>query len=163
MAKLPQRGTTRDPAKTPASRGAPRAARGTTRTRSGATPKRSGAGEIAGVRLTHPERVLWEEQGLTKQQLAEYYLAIAEWILPHVVGRPLALVRCPSGAEKGCFFQKHPWAGLDRHVIREAVPDEKGEQSVVLVRDIGGVIGLAQAGVLEIHPWGAPLADIEHP
>src|SRR5215211_7120638 len=51
--------------------------------------------EFAGVRLTHPERVLWEEQGLTKQQLAEYYLAIAEFVLPHVVGRPLALVRCP--------------------------------------------------------------------
>jgi len=119
--------------------------------------------EIAGVRLTHPERVLWEEQGLTKQQLAEYYLAAADWVLPHVVGRPLALVRCPSGAEQGCFFQKHPWAGLDSHVIRETVPDERGEQTVVLVRDIGGVIGLVQAGVLEIHPWGAPLADVEHP
>jgi bifunctional non-homologous end joining protein LigD len=107
--------------------------------------------------------VLWAEQGLTKQQLAEYYLEIADWVLPHVVGRPLALVRCPSGAEKGCFFQKHPWAGLAESVIRKTLPDGRADQEVLLVQDIRGVIGLVQAGVLEIHPWGATFEDIERP
>lgn len=119
--------------------------------------------ELAGVRLSNPERVLWEEQGLTKRQLAEYYLDIADWVLPHVLERPLSLVRCPSGAEKGCFFQKHPWAGLDSHVSRGTVTTDTGEQEVLLVRDIRGVIGLVQAGVLEIHPWGATFDEIERP
>jgi bifunctional non-homologous end joining protein LigD len=124
---------------------------------------RSEAIDVAGVRLTHPDRVMWEEQGLTKQELAEYYLEIADWVLPQVVHRPLAVVRCPSGAEKGCFFQKHSWAGLSEHVIRETVSHEKGEDDVLVVRDIRGIVGLVQAGVLEIHPWGATLKSIERP
>jgi bifunctional non-homologous end joining protein LigD len=142
--------------------------------RKGAAPRKTGGatagapppardGEVAGVRLTHPDRVLWEEQGLTKQGLAEFYVGIADWLLPHIVGRPLALVRCPSGQEKGCFFQKHSWAGLDEHVEREMVRDEDGEEEVLAVRDIQGVVALVQAGVLEIHPWGATLSDIERP
>jgi bifunctional non-homologous end joining protein LigD len=134
------------------------------------TPARKGAavpsvrdGEVAGVRLSHPDRVLWEEQGLTKQGLAEFYVGVADWLLPHIVDRPLALVRCPSGQEKGCFFQKHSWAGLDAHVEREMVRDEDGEEEVLLVRDIRGVVALVQAGVLEIHPWGARLSDLERP
>jgi bifunctional non-homologous end joining protein LigD len=124
---------------------------------------RSEAIEIAGVRVTHPDRVMWEEQGLTKQELAEYYLSIADWVLPQVVHRPLAVVRCPSGAGKGCFFQKHSWAGLSEYVMREIVPHDQGEDDVLVVRDIRGVVGLVQAGVLEIHPWGATLNAIERP
>ena len=119
--------------------------------------------EVAGVPLTHPDRVLWEEQGVTKQGLAEFYVEIADWLLPHVADRPLALVRCPSGSQKACFFQKHSWAGLSDHILRETVRDEDGEDEVLLVRDIRGVIGLVQAGVLEIHPWGATMDDIERP
>ncbi|HEX2136373.1 MAG TPA: non-homologous end-joining DNA ligase [Microvirga sp.] len=127
------------------------------------TAGRDGAIAFHGVRLTNPDRVLWEDQGLTKRELAEYYLEVADRILPQIVDRPLALVRCPSGAEKGCFFQKHPWAGLDEHVVRETLRHEGGEDEVVVVHDVQGVIGLVQAGVLEIHPWGAALADIERP
>jgi bifunctional non-homologous end joining protein LigD len=135
--------------------------------KSASKPRRKGstaeAGTVAGVRLTHPDRVLWEEQGITKQGLAEFYLEIADWVLPHIVDRPLALVRCPSGSQKGCFFQKHSWAGLSDFIARETLRDEKGEEEVLMVRDIKGVIALVQSGVLEIHPWGAKIADIEHP
>src|SRR5713101_7809825 len=62
---------------------------------------------IAGVRLTSPDRVLFAELGLTKEALARYYDAIAEWILPDLKKRPLSLVRCPQGPGEGCFFQKH--------------------------------------------------------
>src|SRR3954447_10100526 len=123
----------------------------------------SGEVEVAGVPLTHPDRILWEEQGVTKQGLAEYYEAVADWILPHVVHRPLALVRCPTGSQKGCFFQKHSWAGLSDFIRRETVRDEGGEEEVLLVEDTRGVIALVQAGVLEIHPWGARIDDVEHP
>jgi bifunctional non-homologous end joining protein LigD len=133
--------------------------------RTGTMSTKTGQGtlQVAGVTLTHPDRVLWEEQGITKQGLAEFYIEIADWILPHVANRPLALVRCPSGSQKACFFQKHSWAGLSDHIVRETVRDEDGEDEVLLVRDIRGVVGLVQAGVLEIHPWGATIDDIEHP
>jgi bifunctional non-homologous end joining protein LigD len=62
---------------------------------------------IAGVLLTHPDRVLYPEQGITKRTLAEYYEWIAPRMLPHVAGRPLTLVRCPQGHRRTCFFQKH--------------------------------------------------------
>src|SRR5262249_57194165 len=49
------------------------------------------------IKLTHPERILWPQSGITKQGLADYYADIADWILPHVAGRVLSLLRCPSG------------------------------------------------------------------
>jgi bifunctional non-homologous end joining protein LigD len=123
----------------------------------------SGKVEVAGVPLTHPDRILWEEQGVTKQDLAEYYEEVARWVLPHVVHRPLSLVRCPSGSQKGCFFQKHSWAGLSGFIQRKTVRDADGEEEVLLVEDIRGIIALVQAGVLEIHPWGATTDDAERP
>src|SRR5690606_13264120 len=64
--------------------------------------------KFAGVKLTNPERVLYQQQGATKQDLAQYYEDIQHWILPYVAFRPLSLVRCPEGWEAQCFFQKHP-------------------------------------------------------
>ena len=126
-------------------------------------PRSSGtAGNVAGVKLTHPDRVLWDH-GITKQGLAEFYESIADWVLPHLVGRPLSLVRCPSGAGHGCFFQKHSWAGLSDHIRREMVRDEGGEEEVLYINDLPGLVSLVQAGVLEIHPWGSTIADIERP
>ena len=66
--------------------------------------------DIAGVKLTHPERILWAEPGITKQGLADFYADIADWILPHVSGRVLSLLRCPSGTSAKCFFAMHPGA-----------------------------------------------------
>ena len=62
--------------------------------------------EVAHVRLSHPDRVYWVDVGVTKQQLADYYVSIWDWIAPHIVNRPLALVRCPEGTKGQCFFQK---------------------------------------------------------
>lgn len=74
------------------------------------------------VNLTHPDRVLWPDAGITKQGLADFYAEIWPWIAPHVVNRPLALVRCPGGVEEACFFQKHAWAGIGEHIIRVRDP-----------------------------------------
>lgn len=119
--------------------------------------------DIAGVSLSNPTRVLWAEQGLTKQELAEFYLGIADWLLPHVIDRPLTLIRCPTGAHKKCFVQRHPWAGLSEFIHRAGIPDQNGTQEVLFVRDIQGVIALVQSGVLEMHVWGATFADLERP
>ncbi|WP_441999051.1 non-homologous end-joining DNA ligase [Microvirga sp. 2TAF3] len=134
-----------------------------TRSRSRSKAMESHGAEVAGVLLTHPDRVLWEDQGPTKQQLAEFYVGISDWLLPHLIDRPLTLIRCPSGSQGKCFVQRHSWAGLSSFVRREMVRDEKGEMEVLTVRDIQGVVALVQAGVLEMHVWGATLADLEHP
>ena len=124
--------------------------------------RKAGAGgdTVAGVKLTHPERVLWADAGVTKLDLARFYESIAAWILPQIVGRPLSLVRCPAGAEGQCFFQKHSWAGLSDHIRRETVRDEGGEEEVLFVEDLAGLVALVQSGVLEIHPWGSRIDDV---
>jgi bifunctional non-homologous end joining protein LigD len=63
------------------------------------------------VRLTNPGRLLWPDQGITKQGLAEFYGEIADWILPHLAGRPLSLLRHPEGIDEKGFFQKHAGRG----------------------------------------------------
>ena len=111
-------------------------------------------------RLTHPERILWPEPGVTKEGLAEFYADIADWILPHISGRVLSLVRCPSGVAEKCFFAKHAWAGLSNAMRRVDV----GEKEKMLILDnLDGLIDLVQAGVLEIHPWGSSFAQLEQP
>jgi bifunctional non-homologous end joining protein LigD len=113
------------------------------------------------VALTHPDRVLWPDVGVTKQGLAEFYVEIWPWIAPHVADRPLALVRCPGGVEAGCFFQKHAWAGISEHIARSRDPED-GEE-ILSIRDVHGLLALTQASVLEIHAWGAKLGRIEKP
>ena len=117
--------------------------------------------EMAGVRLTHPDKILDVDSGLTKQQLAEYYVSIAHWILPQVIDRPLSIVRCPEGVGHPCFFQRHIASSLpdDLHVVH---PGGKGAESFFSVGDIRGLVSLVQVGALEIHPWGAPNAHVEY-
>ncbi len=108
--------------------------------------------------ITHPERVLYPDVGITKGQLADYYRKVASAMLPHVANRPLTLVRCPDGQHRSCFYQKH----LQRDRVPGLVPvsiraDGKTAQHFFL-RDAAGLVGLAQLGVLEVHVWGA-LAD----
>jgi bifunctional non-homologous end joining protein LigD len=111
------------------------------------------------ARLTHPERLLWDE-GITKQGLAEFYAGIAEWILPHIAGRVLSLMRRPSGAKAKSFFAKHPWAGLSDAAQRV---DVGVKDPMFAISDLAGLIELVQAAVVEIHPWGSTVDDLERP
>jgi len=120
---------------------------------------RAKAAPAESVTLTHPDRVLWPDVGLTKEGLAAYHAEIAEHILPHVVDRPLSLVRCPDGISS-CFYQKHGWSGMDdRHLHVVGV----GSERAVVIRDRAGLLALVQASVLEIHPWGATVSDPDRP
>jgi bifunctional non-homologous end joining protein LigD len=119
-----------------------------------------GAAILEKAHLTHPDRVLWEDEGITKLGLAEFYTEIADWILPHIVNRPLSLLRCPGGSQKECFFQKHAWAGLDEDLIQRVCV---GDDEAVAIQDLSGLLALVQAGVLEIHPWGSTLKNPEKP
>ena len=113
-----------------------------------------------GVRLTHPERILWPEEGITKQGLADYYTDIADWILPHLSGRVLSLVRAPSGTSEKFFYAKHPWAGLSDRIKRVDVGES---DPMIVVDDINGLLEMVQAGVVEIHPWGSRHERLEYP
>lgn len=139
-------------------------ARGASSSPSKGKDKSGGSDEVAGVRLTHPDRVLWADQGLTKRELAEFYVGVADWVLPHVVDRPLTLLRCPSGTEKSCFVQRHSWAGFGDHIHRDMVRDESGEEEeVIYVSDVQGLVSLVQASVLEVHVWGSTISHLEQP
>jgi len=125
----------------------------------------SGQAEVAGVRLTHPDKILDTQSGLTKRQLAEYYAAVAENMLPHIADRPLSLVRCPEGSGKPCFFQKHIGMGVPKGIGSVPIRSKKGgapEQYLTLAT-VEGLVGLAQMGVLEIHPWGSRNQTLETP
>jgi bifunctional non-homologous end joining protein LigD len=113
--------------------------------------------------ITNPTKVLFPAQGITKQELLEYYAVVAKRMLPHVKNRPLTLVRCPNGYGKPCFFQKHPGntavAGLREIPIRE----KEGKSSYSALDDAQGLFALVQLGALEIHTWGSRADDFEHP
>ncbi|MEZ4432356.1 MAG: DNA ligase D [bacterium] len=126
-----------------------------------APPKQKrGPAAIAGVRLTHPDRVLFPEAGVTKRDLAAYLEAVAERMLPYLADRPLSLVRCPEGRTGQCFYQKQPPPGLPDTVARVEV---KPGEANLMVRDAAGLVTLAQFGVIEYHPWGARQDRLDRP
>jgi len=112
----------------------------------------SEARDILGVRLSSPDKVLWAEQGVTKSELADYYLAVADRILPHIARRPVTLVRCPVGAEKKCFYQRHPASGVLPQLRQVPVPGF--DEPYLYIEDEAGLIAAVQMGTLELHPWG---------
>jgi len=118
---------------------------------------------IAGVRLTHPGKVLYPERGLTKLDLGTYFERVAPWLLPHVAGRPLMLLRCPEGYRGGCFFQKHPGKAVHPSLKPVGIREARGPATYLTVRDQAGLLALVQMGVLEIHVWGAQADRIEQP
>jgi len=118
--------------------------------------KSSAAGSF---HLTHPDRVYWVDVGVTKEDLAEYYVSVWDWMAPHVIDRPLALVRCPGGTKGECFFQKHVAANVKDSPLRHAV-DAK-EHDVIAVEKLDDVVALVQSGSLEIHVRGSRLESLE--
>lgn len=128
-------------------------------------PERSPSSVPPPIRLTHPQKVLDPASGLTKQQLADFYWQIAPAMLPYIAGRPLSLVRCPEGAGKPCFYQKHVNSMLPPGIGSMMVADKKGgaPEPYLTLNTPEALAGLAQIGVLEIHPWSACNAALECP
>jgi bifunctional non-homologous end joining protein LigD len=145
----------------------PSVAAKTTRSAKSSKPTKpaNAATEHAPVRLTHPDKILDAESKLTKQQLADYYWAIAPHMLPYIANRPVSLVRCPEGSGHPCFFQKHVTGTLPPGVESVDVPDKKtGKvEPYITLSTPEALAGLAQMGVLEIHPWGSTNDKLERP
>lgn len=128
-----------------------------------AVPEHAAPALPASVKLTHPERLYWPEDGVTKEGLANYYAEVWPAMERFVTGRPLALLRCPDGIEGQCFFQKHVWRGANKNIKLFKDPQNAADDPLVVIEDLAGLIGLAQAGVLEIHPWGSTVKKLEQP
>jgi bifunctional non-homologous end joining protein LigD len=117
--------------------------------------------EVAGVRLSHPDRVYWPDVGVTKSELAQYYEAVAERILPGLRDRPLTMLRCPTGIEGERFYQKHAGDTVASRVARVKV--RRGEAPYAMVTDLASLVSLVQIGVLEFHVWGARADRLDRP
>jgi bifunctional non-homologous end joining protein LigD len=145
---------------------APAARRGASRgiaKKAPATSKSRASGAAGGgVRLSNPDKVLFPDVGVTKARLLDYYRIVAERMLPHVVGRPLMILRCPNGVGTPCFYQKHPAkAEAARATSRSRAKAD--EEEWLSIRDQRGLEELVQSGALEIHAWGARLDRLEQP
>ena len=116
--------------------------------------------DLAAIRLTNPDREMFAGSGTTKLDIALYYARAGQWMLPHLLNRPVTLVRCPSGQAEDCFYQRHGFAGLPDGV--ETMGDSRDEEFLV-IRSAQGFLGLPQFGVIEFHPWDCTVEDLAHP
>jgi bifunctional non-homologous end joining protein LigD len=118
---------------------------------------------VVGVRISHPDRLIYPDLGISKVELARYYERIADWIVPHLAGRPLTLVHCPDGLAAPCNYMKHAkqWGP---NALRRVKIREKTKVGEYLVADsIEAVVSLAQMGIVEIHTWNSTDDDLERP
>jgi bifunctional non-homologous end joining protein LigD len=117
-----------------------------------------------GIKISNPERVLFPDAGVTKQELVDYYRSIGPLMAVWAANRPLSLVRCPQGRAKKCFFQKHNTGSFGAHVHQVAIEEKKGEvEDYVYVEGVPGIVACVQMGTIEFHGWGSSVADVEKP
>jgi bifunctional non-homologous end joining protein LigD len=127
-------------------------------------PRANAKDAIAGVVLTNPDKALYAEARLTKRDLALYYGAVGEWMLPHLRDRPLTLVRCPNGWDKKCFYQKNADDSIPDTISRVRIDDGDGGHSFyTMANSVTAIVALLQMGVLEIHPWGSRAEKLGFP
>ena len=126
-------------------------------------PGAKGGLKIGNVRITNPQRVLDEVTGHTKRELVEYYAAIAEWALPHLHNRPLALVRAPDGIQGELFFQKHSERASIPGIEELPTQLHPRHPPLLVANTPEALVGLAQMSVVELHTWNALAPDLEHP
>jgi len=122
------------------------------------------------VAISHADRVMFPQLGLTKLDVATYYASIADWMLPHVVGRPLTLVRCPVGAPDDpartkidCQYMRHGKAWGPSALRRVNIQEKTKVGEYLVVEDVAGLVALAQMSILEIHTWNSAIDDLERP
>ena len=139
---------------------------------------KASAPEVAGVKITHPERPLYPDINFTKLDLAHYYDSISDYILPHLRDRPLTLVRCPEGLSNQsnvnednrrnphsseCFYMKHSKLWAPPPIRRVRIPEKTKIGDYLVVDSLAALIGLVQMDVLEIHTWNSTTEHLEQP
>jgi bifunctional non-homologous end joining protein LigD len=116
------------------------------------------------LRLTSPDRVIFPEDGLTKQDLADYYSAVADLLMVDLARRPMTLIRCPSGRSKNCFFQKHDSGSMGPHVLHVPITEGDGDvEEYLYVDEAMGALECVQMNTIEFHGWGSRIDPLEEP
>ncbi len=119
---------------------------------------------VAGITISHPERVLFKEGNITKLDLAHYYEAAAPRMLQHAARHPVSLLRCPGGDIAHCFFQKHAGDGFPEEIAQVPIRESSGEtESYMAITDLKSLVAAVQMGTLEFHIWGAAADKLERP
>lgn len=120
--------------------------------------------DLAGIWVTNPTRRLFGKSGPTKLDIAVYYAAVGDYMLPHLINRPVSLFRCPTGKPADCFFQRHAFTGMPPTLrVFEIKNSEDELKSYLTVEDAKGYLALAQFGVIEFHAWGTHQRHLDKP
>jgi bifunctional non-homologous end joining protein LigD len=127
------------------------------------TKSSDGPTVVGGITITHPDRVISETGHVTKGEVAEYFAAVASLILPHIARHPLSLLRCPSGIDGECFFQRNPGKGLGADIHTFPFRHKGKKYEYFYLEDEAGLLEVIQMGAIELHPWGAPIDAIDYP
>lgn len=118
--------------------------------------------KVAGIRVTHPERVVFPAPGLTKLDLVRYYDTVGEWMLPHLRGRPLTLKQCAPDADH-CRYLRHSGERAPAEVRIVHIQEQTKIGDYMIVDDLRGLVALAQRNIVEFHTWNSIDTRIERP
>ncbi len=119
--------------------------------------------ELNGVKITHPNKVLYTDLGITKLDVAKYYQKVAKYFIPHLIDRPMSLVRTPEGIDGARFFQKHPSESFPNYIERIAIKEKQKSDEYILIDNLNDILYLVNLGTLEFHTWNSKIDDLEHP
>lgn len=120
--------------------------------------------DLASISITNPTRRLFGKSGPTKLDIAVYYAAVGDFMLPHLFNRPVSLFRCPTGLPKDCFFQRHAFKGMPASInVFETQNSDEEDKTYLTIEDAKGYLALAQFGVVEFHAWGSHLTHLDKP
>ena len=118
---------------------------------------------VLGIRISHPERLVWPKLKFSKIELARYIETVGERLLPHVKDRPLSLVRCPDGAEGECFYQRHLTMARSPGHLQTVRRERSSKGAYIYAAHLEALVSAVQNGAVEFHTWGATVPDIQHP
>jgi DNA ligase D len=120
--------------------------------------------DLASIQVTNADRRVFGKSGPTKLDVAVYYALVGDFMLPHILGRPVSLFRCPTGKHADCFFQRHPFTGMPPSIVSFTSTNSEGEsKSFLSIEGTKGYLALAQFGVIELHAWGTKRERLEKP
>lgn len=118
---------------------------------------------IEGIKVTNPDKVIFQDPEITKEDIIRYYMQVSKRMLPYIHHRILSVVRCPKGVSHSCFYKKHPGPG-SKGVVTTPITNTDGEtEEYFYIENLSGLLSEAQMGTLEFHIWGSRVDTLELP